>query len=124
MPRPVRELFTLPLVCVGICSLSNEMCIRDSPSGTKYSDLRRKHGVEAPYGIKLWCLGNEMDGEWQLGKKTRDEYGRISEETAKSMKLIDPTIELVSFGSSFKDMPTFPQMTCLNFHLLRCRQST
>lgn len=79
------------------------------PSGTKYSDLRRKHGGEVPYGIKLWCLGNEMDGEWQLGKKTMDEYGRISEETAKAMKLIDPTIELVSCGSSFKDMPTFPQ---------------
>lgn len=79
------------------------------PSGTKYSDLRRKHGVEEPYGIKLWCLGNEMDGEWQLGKKTMDEYGRLSQETAKAMKLIDPSIELVSCGSSFMEMPTFPQ---------------
>lgn len=79
------------------------------PSGTKYSELRRKHGIEKPYDIKLWCLGNEMDGEWQLGKKTMEEYGRLSEETAKAMKLIDPSIELVSCGSSFKDMPTFPQ---------------
>ncbi len=79
------------------------------PSGTKYSDLRRKHGAEDPYHIKLWCLGNEMDGEWQLGHKNMQEYGRLSEETAKAMKLMDPSIELVSCGSSFMGMPTFPQ---------------
>ena len=79
------------------------------PSGTKYSDLRIKHGIKDPYNIKLWCLGNEMDGEWQLGKKTMHEYGRVAQETAKAMKLIDPSIELVSCGSSFMDMPTFPQ---------------
>ena len=50
-----------------------------------------------------------MDGEWQIGKKTMDEYGRLSQETAKAMKLIDPSIELVSCGSSFRGMPTFPQ---------------
>ena len=79
------------------------------PSGTKYSELRKKHGAEEPYNIKLWCLGNEMDGPWQLGGKTMEEYGRISAETAKAMKLIDPGIKLVSCGSSYKDMPTFPQ---------------
>ncbi|RKJ46484.1 alpha-N-arabinofuranosidase [bacterium 1XD8-76] len=78
-------------------------------SGTKYSELRREHGTEEPYNIKLWCLGNEMDGPWQLGSKTMEEYGRISAETGKAMKLIDSSIELVSCGSSFKDMPTFPQ---------------
>ena len=50
-----------------------------------------------------------MDGEWQLGKKTMHEYGRISQEAGKAMKLIDPSIELVSCGSSYKDMPTFPE---------------
>src|SRR5699024_10763552 len=79
------------------------------PSGTKYSDLRISHGVKDPYNIKLWCLGNEMDGEWQLGRKTMDEYGRLAEETAKAMKLIDPSIELVSCGSSYMEMPTFAQ---------------
>lgn len=79
------------------------------PYGTRYSDLRIKHGKKDPYNIKLWCLGNEMDGEWQIGRKTMNEYGRIAEETAKAMKLIDPSIELVSCGSSFMDMPTFPQ---------------
>ncbi|MBO6133682.1 MAG: alpha-N-arabinofuranosidase [Lachnospiraceae bacterium] len=79
------------------------------PSGTKYSDLRISHGDKEPYGIKTWCLGNEMDGPWQIGHKTMEEYGRLAEETAKAMKLIDPSIELVSCGSSSKDMPDFPQ---------------
>jgi len=50
-----------------------------------------------------------MDGPWQVGHKTMDEYGRIAEETARAMKMIDPSIELVACGSSSKDMPTFPQ---------------
>jgi alpha-L-arabinofuranosidase len=77
------------------------------PGGTHWSDLRRSHGDEEPYGIKLWCLGNEMDGPWQIGHKTAEEYGRLAEETAKIMKWVDPTIELVACGSSHRGMPTF-----------------
>ena len=77
------------------------------PSGTFYSDLRRSNGYEEPFDIKLWCLGNEMDGPWQLGAKTADEYGRIACETAKVMKELDPDIELVVCGSSGPFMPTF-----------------
>ena len=51
--------------------------------GTYYSDLRRKHGYEKPHNIKLWCLGNEMDGPWQMGHKTAQEYGRIAAETSR-----------------------------------------
>lgn len=93
----------------GIADACNLLEYCNHPGGTKYSDMRIRHGIKEPYNIKLWCLGNEMDGEWQLGKKTMHEYGRIAQETGKAMKLIDPSIELVSCGSSFKDMPTFPQ---------------
>ncbi len=55
--------------------------------GTYYSDLRRKHGYEEPHNIKLWCLGNEMDGPWQMGHKTAKEYGRVAAETGRLMKL-------------------------------------
>ena len=68
--------------------------------GTYYSDLRKKHGYEAPHDIKLWCLGNEMDGPWQMGHKTAKEYGRIAAETSRLMKFMDPTIETVACGSS------------------------
>ena len=84
----------------GIADACNLLEYCNHPSGTKYSDLRIAHGDKDPYNIKVWCLGNEMDGPWQLGGKTMEEYGRLAEETAKAMKLIDPSIELVSCGSS------------------------
>ena len=77
------------------------------PGGTKYSDLRRSNGHDAPYRIKYWCLGNEMDGPWQIGHKTAEEYGRLAAETGKVMKWVDPDIELVACGSSNSAMPTF-----------------
>lgn len=82
-----------------------EYCNLDQ--GTHYSELRRAHGYEKPHNIKLWCLGNEMDGPWQIGHKTAQEYGRLANETAKVMKGIDPSIELVVCGSSNSGMPTF-----------------
>jgi alpha-N-arabinofuranosidase len=78
------------------------------PGGTYWSDLRRSHGFKDPHNIRTWCLGNEMDGNWQIGHKTAEEYGHLACETAKVMKWVDPTIELVACGSSFPGMPTFP----------------
>jgi alpha-N-arabinofuranosidase len=75
--------------------------------GTTLSDLRRAHGWETPHGVKFWCLGNEMDGPWQMETKTAQEYGRIATEAAKMMKWIDPSIELAACGSSGRNMPTF-----------------
>jgi len=79
------------------------------PSGSYWSDLRVSHGYKQPHAIKTWCLGNEMDGPWQIGQKTAVEYGRIAYESAKVMKLVDPTIELVACGSSSREMPTYPE---------------
>ncbi|GMA57398.1 alpha-N-arabinofuranosidase [Alicyclobacillus sacchari] len=79
------------------------------PGGSYWSDLRRSHGYQEPHRIQVWCLGNEMDGPWQIGHKTADEYGRIAEEAAKVMKWVDPTIELVACGSSGSKMATFPE---------------
>ncbi|NOU86395.1 alpha-N-arabinofuranosidase [Paenibacillus sp. LMG 31460] len=76
--------------------------------GTYWSDLRISHGYKTPHNIKTWCLGNEMDGPWQIGSKTAAEYGRAACETAKVMKWVDPSIELVACGSSSLNMPTFP----------------
>lgn len=75
--------------------------------GTYYSDLRKAHGYEHPHDIKLWCLGNEMDGPWQMGHKTAAEYGRVAAETARLMKFMDPEVETVACGSSNLEMPTF-----------------
>ena len=77
------------------------------PGGTALSDQRRVNGAESPFGIKFWCLGNEMDGPWQICQKTPDEYGRIAKETAKLMRMVDPSVELAACGSSAYDMPTY-----------------
>ena len=82
-----------------------EYCNSSTP--TYYADMRRKNGFEEPFGIKLWCLGNEMDGSWQIGAKTPQEYARTACEAAKLMKLADDSIELVACGSSNPGMPTF-----------------
>jgi alpha-L-arabinofuranosidase len=77
------------------------------PGGTLLSDRRAKNGDSEPFGIKLWCLGNEMDGPWQVGQKTAADYGKLAAETAKAMRLVDPSIELVACGSSNRQMATF-----------------
>lgn len=77
------------------------------PSGTALADLRAAHGDADPFGIRLWCLGNEMDGPWQTGHKTAAEYGRLAAETARAMRQLDPSVELVACGSSSRSMPTF-----------------
>ncbi|RBP99650.1 arabinosylfuranosidase ArfA [Bifidobacterium xylocopae] len=77
------------------------------PSGTALSDLRRRNGAEDPFNIRMWCLGNEMDGPWQLGHRDADGYARVAAMTAAAMRQMDPSVELVVCGSSSHDMPTF-----------------
>lgn len=84
-----------------------EYCNGDGRS--TYAQMRVRNGHAEPYGIKTWCLGNEMDGDWQLGHKTAEEYGRLAHEAAKLMKKTDPDIELVACGSSGVKLPTYPE---------------
>ena len=77
------------------------------PAGSYWSDLRRSHGWEKPHDVKLWCLGNEMDGPWQMECKSATTYGEVAREAAKMMRWIDPTIELAACGSSGRNMPSF-----------------
>ncbi len=77
------------------------------PKGTALADERMANGRPDPFGVKIWCLGNEMDGPWQLGHRSADDYGKLAAMTAKAMRQIDPSIELVACGSSSAHMPTF-----------------
>ncbi len=76
-------------------------------SGTTLSDQRVANGAVEPHGIRMWCLGNEMDGPWQLGHGTAEDYARLASKTARGMRQIDPDLELVVCGSSSAHMPTF-----------------
>jgi alpha-N-arabinofuranosidase len=103
-----------PMVAVnlgtrGVDAARNLVEYCNHPEGSYWSDLRLSHGVREPHAIKVWCLGNEMDGPWQIGHKTAREYGRLAQESAKAMKWVDPSIELVACGSSNSGMPTFPE---------------
>ncbi|KAF2416139.1 alpha-N-arabinofuranosidase [Microbacterium sp. B35-30] len=76
-------------------------------SGTHWSDRRVANGHPEPHDIRMWCLGNEMDGPWQLGHSTAEEYAQLAAKTASAMRQIDPDLELVVCGSSSAQMPTF-----------------
>jgi len=77
------------------------------PGGTHLSELRRTNGTEKPHGVRLWCLGNELDGPWQTGHKTAHEYGRLAAETARALRQAETGLELIACGSSNSGMPTF-----------------
>jgi alpha-N-arabinofuranosidase len=75
--------------------------------GSQWCDLRRAHGYEKPWNVGLWCLGNEMDGPWQIGHMPAEQYAILAQQSARMMKMVDPTIELVVCGSCAPDLPTY-----------------
>lgn len=77
------------------------------PKGTKWSELRRSYGHEQPYNVKFWCVGNEMDGPWQIGHMTAQNYGMKAADAARQMRAVDPTVKLIACGSSGPFMPTY-----------------
>jgi alpha-N-arabinofuranosidase len=82
-----------------------EYCNRDR--GTRWSELRRAHGYDRPHNVRYWCLGNEMDGPWQIGRLQAREYGRKARDAAQQMRVIDPNLQLIACGSSGTFMPTY-----------------
>jgi alpha-N-arabinofuranosidase len=75
--------------------------------GSKWSDLRRSHGVADPYKVEHWCLGNEMDGPWQIGHMTATEYGMKAADAGRQMHYVDPSLKLIACGSSTIFMSTY-----------------
>ena len=112
--RWIKKVACQPIMTVNLGTRSGddarnllEYC--NFPRGGHYSNLRIQHGIKAPHGIKTWCLGNELDGPWQIAAKTAEEYSRIACEAAKMMRMVDPAIELVAVGSSHARMESFPE---------------
>ena len=103
----IEPVMAVNLGTRGIAEAIDLLEYANHPKGTALSDLRIAHGAPDPHAIRTWCLGNEMDGPWQLGHKTADEYGRLAAETARAMRQIDADLELVVCGSSGRGMETF-----------------
>jgi alpha-L-arabinofuranosidase len=75
--------------------------------GTRWSDLRRKHGIAEPHRVQHWCLGNEMDGPWQIGHMPAAEYGLKAADAGRQMRYVDRNLTLVACGSSGPGMSTY-----------------
>jgi alpha-N-arabinofuranosidase len=103
----VEPMMAVNLGTRGVAEATDLLEYCNHPGGTALSDLRREHGSPEPHAVRVWCLGNELDGPWQVGHKTPEEYGRLAAETARAMRMVDPSIELVACGSSNSTMPTF-----------------
>ncbi len=108
-----RELGTEPMLGVNLGTGTIEEAgamveYVNAPAGSYYADLRVRHGFPQPYGVKYWCLGNEMDGPWQIGHLDMDEYARKAREAAKIMKWHDRDLKLILCGSSGPGMKTYP----------------
>jgi alpha-N-arabinofuranosidase len=109
-----RELGTEPMLAVnlgtGTIQAAGDMVeYCNAQPGTMYADMRVANGSPEPFGVHYWCIGNEMDGPWQIGHLDAEEYGRKAREAAKIMKWHDPSISLILCGSSTTTMPTYPE---------------
>jgi alpha-N-arabinofuranosidase len=107
-----RAVGTEPMMAVNLGtgtpeSAANLVEYCNVEKGTRWSDLRRQHGVEKPYNIKYWCLGNEMDGPWQLGHTFAKQYGIKAQDASLQMRTVDSSIKLIACGSSEVTTPTY-----------------
>jgi alpha-L-arabinofuranosidase len=103
---------TEPLLAFNLGTGTPEMAVAyveycNVDKGTKWSDLRRSHGHEQAHNVRSWCLGNEMDGPWQMGHMPAREYGRKARDTARQIRVLDRSLELIACGSSNTIMPTY-----------------
>jgi alpha-N-arabinofuranosidase len=103
----VEPMMAINLGTRGVAEALDVLEYANLPAGSALADQRVENGSKEPHGIRMWCLGNEMDGPWQVGHKTAAEYGRLAAETARAMRMLDRDLELVACGSSHSRMPTF-----------------
>ena len=107
-----RLVGTEPLLGMNYGTGSAEMAVAyveycNVDKGTKWSELRRSHGYDAPHNVRYWCLGNEMDGPWQIGHMPARAYGQKARDTAHQIRVIDRDLQLIACGSSNRIMPTY-----------------
>ncbi|GHF05265.1 alpha-N-arabinofuranosidase [Pseudolysinimonas yzui] len=103
----VEVMYAVNLGTRGVMEAIDVLEYSNIASGSTLADARVANGHPEPHDIRIWCLGNEMDGPWQLGHSTAEEYARKAAQTARGMLQLDPDLELVVCGSSMSKMPTF-----------------
>ncbi|MGM9682259.1 MAG: alpha-N-arabinofuranosidase [Eubacteriales bacterium] len=101
-------MMAVNLATAGLSDAKNIIEYCNYPGGTKYSDMRIKNGHPEAHNVRTWFLGNEMDGHWQIGRTTAEEYAWRAKEAAKIMRRVDPNSKFVLCGSSLPDYPAYP----------------
>ena len=101
----ISKLGAEPYICVNLGTGTWTMAQRwveyvNCEQDTAITRFRRKNGRRTPWKVKYWGLGNEMDGPWQMGHRTAEDYGKFALEAAKLMRLTDPSIKLIAAGAS------------------------
>lgn len=104
-----NPILTINLGTRGINDALHELEYVNGRFDTDWANLRRQHGHVDPYNVHYWCLGNELDGPWQVAAKKPEEYGHLANECAKAMKLMDPSIETILVGSSTPRLASYPE---------------
>jgi alpha-N-arabinofuranosidase len=109
-----RSMDMLPMLAVNLgtgtvaeAAALVEYC--NAPVGTRYADLRAANGNREPFGVEYWCVGNEMDGPWQIGQLSAEDYGKKAREVAKVMRMQDPGVKLIACGSSNTTLASYPE---------------
>jgi len=107
-----KKVGTEPMLALNLGTGTPEMAAAwvdycNTAAGTRWSDLRREHGYENPHGVRYWCLGNEIDGPWQQGHKTAEDYGRLAAETCRAVRAVDTSVELIAAGSSNTQLSSY-----------------
>ncbi|MBX0329007.1 alpha-N-arabinofuranosidase [Oscillochloris sp. ZM17-4] len=109
-----RELGSAPMLGVNLgtgdiagAAALVEYC--NAPQGSAYADMRAANGHPQPHDVRYWCLGNEMDGPWQIGHLDAQRYAEKAREAAKMMRWHDPELKLILCGSSGTTMPSYPE---------------
>lgn len=103
----VEPMLAVNLGLGDVASMLRLVEYANHPGGTTLSDERRRNGAEQPHDVRLWCLGNELDGPWQLGHRTAEQYAELAASAASALRMLDDDLELVAVGSSNAQMPTF-----------------
>lgn len=103
----VEPMLALNLGTRGVLDALDLLEYSNISSGSTLAEQRIANGATDPFGVTMWCLGNELDGPWQLGHRSAEDYGKIASQTAKAMRQLDPSVQLVACGSSSRAMPTF-----------------
>lgn len=92
-----------PLICVGFDTACPEEAANwveycNGSIETKYGKLRAENGHPEPWNVKLWQVGNEVYGDYQIGHANAKDYATKYIDYYKAMKAADSNIMMMVMG--------------------------